>query len=107
MQLAPSPSAKLTVKVFGIELELNRQENSIRLGDKTAPITLTETEWDLVLLVDRCSVELYLDGGKIYLGTADESTYCDYNLPYMELSTTADCTLRSAELTALRSIWEA
>lgn len=37
----------------------------------------------LVLLVDRCSVELYLDGGKIYLGTANESTYCDYNLPYM------------------------
>lgn len=45
MQLAPSPSAKLTVKVFGIELELDRQENSIRLGDKTAPITLTGTEW--------------------------------------------------------------
>ena len=99
------PSTLAEFSIFGIDISFNKQENRVTLSDKSAPVTLSSNNWEIVMLVDKCSVELYLDGGKFYLGTADEKTYCDYNLPYLEITSTTDCTIKSAEIHSLKSIW--
>ncbi len=105
MNIEPDTSAQLALKIFGIDIFLNQSDNSIKISDSSAPITLTSEKWEIILLVDRCSAELYLDDGKIYLGTVDEKTYCDYNLPYLEMRADTDCTIKNMELHSLKSIW--
>lgn len=105
MSIEPAASTQLALKIFGIDVFLNQSDNSIKISDSSAPITLTSEKWEMIMLVDRCSVELYLDDGKIYLGTIDEKTYCDYNLPYLEMTSSTDCTIKNMELHSLKSIW--
>lgn len=105
MSIAPPASTQLSMKIFGIDISFSKPENSVKISDTTAPATLVSSNWDIVMLVDRCSVELYLDGGKIYLSTVDEKTYCDYNLPYLEIVSTTDCEIRGVEIHSLKSIW--
>ena len=45
------------------------------------------------------------DGGKFYMGTVDENTCCDDDLPYMEIVANADCEIQRMELHSLKSIW--
>ena len=105
MNIEPTLSTKLALKIFGINIFLNGSDNSIKLNDISAPVTLLSDKWELIMLIDRCSVELYLDDGKIYLGTIDEKTYCDYNLPYLEITSSTDCRIKNTELHSLKSIW--
>ncbi|MBR2292811.1 MAG: glycoside hydrolase family 32 protein [Clostridia bacterium] len=105
MNIEPAVSTQLALKIFGIDILFDKMENRVKLSDKSAPVTLTSNIWEIVLIVDRCSVELYLDGGKIYLGTVDEKTYCDYNLPYLEMISTTDCAIKTVEMHSLKSIW--
>lgn len=106
MNVEPTVSTQLTLKIFGIDIIFNNAENKVKISDDSAPITLASNVWEIVMLVDRCSVELYLDGGKIYLSTIDAKTYCDYNLPCLEITSTTDCTVKNIELHSLKSIWE-
>ncbi len=106
MNIQPAQSTQLTLKIFGIDILFDKAENKVRLSDRSAPVTLQSNIWDIVLIVDRCSVELYLDGGKIYLGTVDTKTFCDYNLSYMDIASTSDCLIKSLESHSLKSIWE-
>ena len=106
MNIEPAESTRLTLKIFGINVLFDKTENKVKLSDNSAPITLASDIWEIVMLVDRCSVELYLDGGKIYLSTINAETYCDYNLPYLEIASTTDCAVKSIELHSLKSIWE-
>ena len=106
MNVEPTVSTQLTLKIFGIDIIFNNAENKVKISDDSAPITLASNVWEIVMLVDRCSVELYLDGGKIYLSTIDAKTYCDYNLPCLEITSTTDCAVKNVELHSLKSIWE-
>ncbi len=99
------PTEKLTLGLFGIHVRFSGAGNRVSIGNESAPITLTSSRWDIVMLVDKCSMELYLDEGRVYLGTVDRSTYCDYYLPYLELTSAADCVIKRLELHSLKSIW--
>ena len=106
INIEPAAPAQLTMKIFGIDIFMNMAENRLKISDISMPVSLTPDKWEMVMLVDRCSVELYLDGGKIYCGTVNKETCCDYNLAYLEMASTADCTIKDLELHALKSIWE-
>lgn len=99
-------AAQLTLNVFGRKILCDTEKNSITLSKSTAPLSLTPNALDLMIVVDRCSFELYSDGGKFYMGTVDENTCCDYNLPYMEIISSDDCEIQRMELHSLKSIWE-
>ena len=101
------PSAtQLTLKIFGRKILCDTGKNSITLSNNTAPLSLNQNTIDLVIVSDQCSIEIYSDGGKFYMGTVDENTFCDYNLPYMEIISSADCEIQHLELHSLKSIWE-
>ena len=95
----------LTITAFGRDVQLNFSENTLKLGDRSAPLSYDRTSFDLTLVIDRCSIECYADGGKVYMGSVDAYTVSDYNLPRLVLRTTADMTLDSLALHSLNSIW--
>lgn len=114
--LSPSPyivkikadltgATQLTLNLFGRKIICDTEKNSLTLSKNTAPLSLTPNKLDLVIISDQCSLELYSDGGKFYMGTVDENTYCDYNLPYMAITANGDCEIQHVELHSLKSIW--
>ena len=96
----------IKMTLFGCLYTIDLGANSLKYGNgRSVPIALTSDGFELTLIVDKCSAELYLDGGKIYSGSVDEKTVCDYNLPYLELSSSNDTTLEYLEIYKLGSVW--
>ena len=59
-----------------------------------------EKEIDLTLLIDRCSMEIFADDGKICL---TERFVCDFNLPYVAIA--GEGRIQNIEISTLKSIW--
>ena len=96
----------LDMEIFGRRLLLHFSANEIQLGDSRAPLSVTGTALDLTVIVDRCSMEVFADGGKSCLSCLTEQTLCDRNLPLFTLQTDADLLLDALELHSLQSIWD-
>ena len=98
-------TGKLTIAIFGISMKLDFDKNELQVGDCIAPICVTGGDLDVTVIVDRCSIEVYADGGKIFLSCLDRHTVSDYNLPYLSIRGTQPLTLDSLEIHSLKSIW--
>ena len=96
---------RLSLSLFGCTVTLDGWTNTITIGDITAPLRQSDHGLELVLIQDRCSIECFLDGGKIYCGGVTPNTVSDYTasplLITSDVPTTVDLTVSS-----LRSIWE-
>jgi hypothetical protein len=101
-----SDASQLVINLFGRQIICDSEKNSITLSKYTSPLSLTPGKTDVVIISDQCSLEIYADGGKFYMGTVDENTCCDYNLPYIELIANGACEIQRMELHSLKSIWE-
>jgi len=95
----------LTFNLFGRKITCNTEKNGVTLSENTAPMSITANKLELVIISDQCSLELYIDGGKFYMGTVDGNTYCDYNLPCLEISASDNLKIRQMEIHSLKSIW--
>lgn len=73
----------ITLDLFGHALSIDTRKNLLTFGKLTMPISGAQRRVDLRLLVDRCSFEVFADGGR-YCATF--YAVCDYNLPYLRLS---------------------
>ena len=102
-ELSSARSIRFTL--FGRSIVCDTEKNTVTLSKNTAPLSLTSGKLELVILSDQCSLELYLDGGKFYMGTVNADTYCDYNLPYLEIAANEGVTLKHMEIHSLKSIW--
>jgi hypothetical protein len=102
-ELSSARSIRFTL--FGRSIVCDTEKNTVTLSKNTAPLSLTSGKLELVILSDQCSLELYLDGGKFYMGTVNADTYCDYNLPYLEIASNDEVTLDHLEIHSLKSIW--
>lgn len=98
-------SGKLYMTIFGVNIEFDFDINEIKYGDCIAPISITNNGFDITVILDRCSVEMFADGGKIFISGCDKSTYNDYNLPYLSINSKENVTLDLIELHSLNSIW--
>ena len=96
----------LTFSVFGRIFICNLLENTLKIGENIGPLTQNPDKIDIDMIVDKCSIELYLDGGKITFATAAGFTVSDYNLPYLVVNSTANFTIDTVELHPLKSIWK-
>lgn len=97
---------KLIVSVFGRDLCLDFSKNEGSFADWKFPISFTQRGLDLVMVVDRLGLELYLDGGKIYACVMTEGAVPDYNLPTLKLASERPCVFETVELHPLESIWQ-
>ena len=96
----------MNFKLFGRSIEFDFAKNIASIGQTTAPISLTGNEFDMTLIADRCSFELFSDDGKIVISELNNDTYSDRNLPYLTISTDKEITFDHIEINSLKSIWE-
>lgn len=100
-------SAILSLNIFGRTLTFHVAENTMELGGEKFPLSIHGKGLDCQLIFDRISVEIYLDGGRIYVARLTYDTIPDENLPFLELRANTDARLDRIELHSLKSIWEA
>lgn len=96
------PGNKLKLSLFGHELVCDMELNQITFKDIKMPVSMQQDKLDLRIIVDRCSLEVYADGGK-FCFTA--MMICDFNLPRIELSGTDGYTFDRFEYHILKSIY--
>lgn len=105
IKATPTKNANLTVKFFNVEILLSEADNTIKISSNSAPVTLTGKDWDITVIADTFSTEIYLNGGRIYMSTIDAKTYCDYSLSTLKLSCDKDLFIKNLELRSLKSVW--
>ena len=96
--------AKLALSVFGKTLEIDTSRQTLTFLRHEMPLTLSSGTTELTLLIDRLSLELFLDGGRHFATFMDEGTVSDYNLPYLELRADQKLPPLSLEIHALSPI---
>ena len=101
-----STSNLVSVRIFGRELKLYARDNKMWLGNDSAPIWINGGELDLTILVDRCSIEIFSDGGKVCVSSLAKHTVADQNLPFISISSNDDVNIDSLGIISLNSIWE-
>jgi len=98
-------SGVLTVSIFGRSIGFDFSNNKMNIGDCTAPITLTRSGFDIIVLIDRCSMEVFSDGGKIFMSCLNNNTVSDFNIPYLTIQADRKMALDNIEINSLDSIW--
>ena len=98
-------SGKMTISIFGRNINFDFSNNIIHVGDCTAPISLTHSELDITVVADLLSMEMFNDGGKIFISYLNQSTVSDFNIPDLTVQTDREIILDSIEINSLDSIW--
>ena len=84
---AYSNSGKLNLKVFGNDIKFDLGLNEAYIGQIKNKISKEKEKLDIKILIDRSSIEVFMDGG-IYTitnaGTFHSSALMDRNMPYIE-----------------------
>ncbi len=96
---------ELTISIFGRSIRLDFAKNQMSIGDCTAPISLTYKGLDITVIVDRCSMEVFADGGKIFMSCLNHNTLNDLNIPYITILADEKMVLENIEITSLDTIW--
>ena len=91
----------IELEYFGNTLRINTEENYIQFQKFKMPISLKKNLIDLRLIIDRCSVEIFADGGKY---CAMFPTICDYNIMNLKLSSDEPTVVQNITCNRLKSI---
>lgn len=93
--------AALSISVFGGKIIVDPERNELKVLDSVGPLSLSCRQTELTVLIDRCSMEVYADGGKICF---TQRFVSDYNLPFVEITGKGE--ISEIEMHTLKSIWE-
>ncbi len=99
-------NAVLEMILFGRRICIDFSENQISVGKNNAPVSVTKKDLDITLLVDRCGIELFADGGKICLSSLSAEVMMDRNLLNLSLRCDTEYTLDLLEFHSLDPIWQ-
>lgn len=99
-------SGELECEIFGKKIHINFDINQICMNTWKAPLSLTKKVVDLIILIDRCGIEMYTDNGKMYMSWLSEETVCDRTQPMLTLNASQEMCLERVELHELESIWK-
>ena len=98
------------VRIFGHLIKFKASENLVTFvkptksfRDGKVPVSLDSSSIDVRIVVDRCSFELFIDGGKINVALP---YICDYNLPYLSVLATEEVHVDKLEYHKLAPIHE-
>lgn len=104
LQGAPAKQGVLKVTLFGREILLDFAANRMVVGNSECPISLTGNQPDLKIVADRQGVEIFADGGRIYMSCLGEDMFMDRNLLSMTLCCDVAYRLEILEIHSLESI---
>ena len=99
---------KLKGTIFGCEYVVDFRENQLVLlgvDNRKMPVSLYRDDLDLLLVVDRHSLEFFADKGKGYMAATEGEAIPDRNLPWLTLESDGSYCFDKIELHTLKSIW--
>ncbi|MBE6634836.1 MAG: glycoside hydrolase family 32 protein [Ruminococcaceae bacterium] len=94
-----------TIKIFGRDIVIKPSENELKFVKETVPLSIFNGSLDITLVIDRCSIEAFLDCGKIYASFLNNNSVQDYNVPFIEISSKGSIKIDELMLIALNSMW--
>ena len=94
---------KLDFNLFGYRFLCDLAERKLKYKSFSAPLADFSDDYELTVITDTSSIELYCNGGKAYI--TDSTAFSDYNLSYLHISSNTDCTVEKLEITELESVW--
>ena len=100
------PREAVEMTLFGCRLRLDPAANALEVGAQKAPLSVAGEGLDLQIIVDRCSMEVFADGGLAYLSSTESDACPDYGLPSLRIQSAEGWTPEALRLSALKSIWE-
>lgn len=103
LQMPYVPDTVLKLHLFGAVISLNTSTNLLTFKNVKMPISILQNRIDLRVVVDRCSFEVYADGGKCCFTILN---ICDYNLPYIELEASSTVDIDRFACYTLKSVYQ-
>ena len=101
LSMAYTAGEKLVMNVLGTDIAIDMNLNEIRCKNAKLPLSVKADRVDMRLIVDRCSVEIFADGGKSYAAVI---AFADRNLPRIVLNKNEKLTVDRLEWHALENI---
>ena len=83
ISLPPAKKGTVSFSLFGCAVDIDFYRNTVECCGCTAPLRAGDGNSDIRMIVDRLSLELFIDGGKFYMSA---ETVCDYNLDRFTVS---------------------
>ncbi len=90
-------------RLGGCAVVYDRRKGELRCGKNTAPLTPLDGEIALQLLVDRLSVEIFANGGRVYMPMSH--TFEDLEVPVEVFAEGGACTFTELSVFELKSAW--
>lgn len=79
---------KIDFKLFGIDFSINSESGFFEKGLKYAPLSSETDTFEVTVICDSSSLEVFLDGGKRCMAFCED--FCDYNTPSLCISADGD-----------------
>ena len=98
-------SGNLNICAFGRNIEVDFTKNELKLADCIAPISITKKNFEITVIMDRCGMEIFTDGGKAYMSCLIDYAAMDRNLQYFTLKSDETLQINELEMITLNSIW--
>jgi len=100
---APGDAKQLGFKIRGVPVTYEGEKRELVCGDKTAPVELVDGRLRLEILVDRTSIEIFAQAGRLYMPIGVIPPDEDRTLEAFTVGGPA--TVRSLEVYELQSAW--
>ena len=95
---------KLNFKLFGMDFCINHTNGFFEKGLKYAPVSSESEMFEVTLICDSSSLEVFLDGGRRCMAFCEQ--FCDYNTPSLCVSASdADCVISRLEIQRLSTVY--
>lgn len=92
------------LQIFGRDIYFDFNENKIKIGKNISPLFYTKEKNNIVIVVDRCSIEIFSNSGKIYMSCLNNEKICGFNIPYFVIESNNETKIESLEICSLNSI---
>ena len=101
VQLQAEYGAPIQIECFGHTIRLNTEDNCVEFQKHKFPLSAESKTIEIRIVIDRCSIEIFSDGGKY---SATYLALCDYNVPYLTVSAKDAVKVDSLSVSKLKSI---
>ena len=95
-------SGNVELGFFGVKTFIDFDKQEIRIADCIAPLSITNENIDITLIIDRCSTELFTDSGKIYMACL---TDCNPDFSEFFIKSNSEIKIERLELHSLESVF--
>lgn len=93
------PGAIVTIDVLGITITCDMVKNQLCCAESISPMSIKQRKLRLRIILDKNSIELFIDEGEFYMSN---KIICDYNLNYLRMRANSDVLIKTLSIAQLQ-----